>query len=74
MAVVKKKTMRLNEMLDTGIVQEGDMLRYKARPTYRRLSLLKTMPEALSALKNAMFSIQAPFGAANHCESVSSIS
>lgn len=32
MAVLKKKTMRLNEMLDTGIVKEGDLLRYKACP------------------------------------------
>ena len=31
MAVYKKKTMRLNEMLDEKIVQEGEMLRYKAR-------------------------------------------
>lgn len=31
MALVKKKTMRLNEMLDTSIVKEGELLRYKVR-------------------------------------------
>lgn len=25
----KKKTMRLNEMLETGLVEEGQLLRYK---------------------------------------------
>ena len=31
MAVFKKKTMRLNEMLETGLVAEGELLRYKVR-------------------------------------------
>ncbi len=30
MAVYKKKTMRLNEMLDEKLVLEGELLRYKA--------------------------------------------
>ena len=34
MAVYKKKTMRLNEMLEVGLVQDGDMLRYKVTATY----------------------------------------
>ena len=29
MSVYKKKTMRLNEMLETGLVKEGELLRYK---------------------------------------------
>jgi len=29
MSVYKKKTMRLNEMLETGLVEEGQLLRYK---------------------------------------------